>query len=139
MVIETLPSIFLLNCYYYINSSSPSTVKMLLSFRKLQAKLTNKDRLFGIGMSLGSGVLMGITFAPVEAWYFAWVAIAPLWYLIVRRDRSSEPIVHGLCWGVGCYGLALSWIFGIHPMTWMGVPYLASLGIATFCLTFITC
>jgi apolipoprotein N-acyltransferase len=30
------------------------------------------------------------------------------------------------------------WIFGIHPMTWMGVPYFASLGIATFCLTFIS-
>ena len=34
--------------------------------------------------------------------------------------------------------LGLSWIFGIHPMTWMGVPFFASLGIATFCLTFIT-
>jgi apolipoprotein N-acyltransferase len=110
---------------------------MLLSFRKLQAKLTSKDNLFGSGIALGSGVLMGMTFAPVEAWYFAWIAIAPLWYLLCR-DRNSQPIVYGLCWGIGCYGLALSWIFGIHPMTWMGVPYLASLGIATFCLTFIT-
>jgi apolipoprotein N-acyltransferase len=109
---------------------------MLLSFRKLQAKLTSKDNLFGIGIALGSGVLMGMTFAPVEAWYLAWISIAPLWYLLCRRN--SQPVIYGLAWGVGCYGLALSWIFGIHPMTWMGVPYLASLGIATFCLTFIT-
>ncbi len=80
---------------------------------------------------------MGLTFAPVEAWYLAWVALAPLWYLGCRQQHST-PIIYALCWGIGCYGLGLSWIFGIHPMTWMGVPFLASLGIATFCLTFIT-
>ena len=90
-----------------------------------------------MGLALASGVLMGMTFAPVEAWYLAWVALAPLWYLSCRQ-QGFTPIVYALCWGIGCYGLGLSWIFGIHPMTWMGVPFLASLGIATFCLTFIT-
>ena len=79
---------------------------MLLSFRKLQAKLTSKDRLFGSGIALGSGVLMGMTFAPVEAWYLAWVAIAPLWYLLCRRN--SQPVIYGLAWEIGCYGLTLS-------------------------------
>jgi apolipoprotein N-acyltransferase len=108
---------------------------MLLSFRKSLTKLT--DNLFELGLALGSGILMGLTLAPVEAWYLAWVALAPLWYLVCR-DRHSYSAIYGLCWGVGFYGLGLSWIFGIHPMTWMGVPFLASLGIATFCLTFIT-
>jgi apolipoprotein N-acyltransferase len=90
-----------------------------------------------MGLALASGVLMGMTFAPVEAWYLAWVALAPLWYLSCRQQHSA-PIIYALCWGIGCYGLGLSWIFGIHPMTWMGVPFLASLGIATFCLIFIT-
>ncbi len=108
---------------------------MLLSFRKSLPKFT--DNLFELVIALGSGILMGATFAPFEAWYFAWVALAPLWYLICQ-DRHAHPIIYGLCWGIGFYGLGLSWIFGIHPMTWMGVPYLASLGIATFCLTFIT-
>jgi apolipoprotein N-acyltransferase len=110
---------------------------MLLSFRKSLSKFTHKLRLFKLGIAVGSGVLMGMTFAPVEAWYFAWVALAPLWYLLGSKD-NSDSIIYGLGWGIGCYGLGLSWIFGIHPMTWMGVPYLASLGIATFCLTFIT-
>ncbi len=108
---------------------------MLLTFRKSLSKFT--DKLFEIGIALGSGILMGITFAPVEAWYFAWIALAPLWYLI-SSQRNSNSIFYALCWGIGCYGWGLSWIFGIHPMTWMGVPYLASLGIATFCLIFIT-
>jgi apolipoprotein N-acyltransferase len=116
---------------------------MLLSVRKSLTKF--KIELPVLGFALGAGVLMGMTFAPVEAWYLAWIALAPLWYLVCRdspkiklHERNAQPIIYGLCWGIGCYGLALSWIFGIHPMTWMGVPYLASLGIATFCLTFIT-
>ncbi|WP_373539486.1 apolipoprotein N-acyltransferase [Chamaesiphon sp.] len=92
--------------------------------------------MFEIGIALGSGVLMGMTFAPSEIWYLAWVALAPLWYLTSRQQ--NPPLVYALAWGIGCYGWGLSWIFGIHPMTWMGVPFLASLGIATFCLTFIT-
>jgi apolipoprotein N-acyltransferase len=108
---------------------------MLLPFRKPLTKFTYP--LFELGLALVAGVTMGLTFAPVEAWYLAWVALAPLWYLVCRK-QSSDAIIYGLGWGIGCYGLGLSWLFGIHPMTWMGVPYLASVGIATFCVTFVT-
>jgi apolipoprotein N-acyltransferase len=118
---------------------------MLLSVRKSLAKFTDKLKLIELGIALGSGLLMGITLAPVDAWYLGWIALAPLWYLICRdrvvsprENAYSQPVLCGLCWGIGFYGLGLSWIFGIHPMTWMGVPFLASLGIAIFCLTFIT-
>lgn len=126
---------------------------MILSFRKFLPKFT--DPLFELGIALGSGVLMGMTFAPVDAWYLAWVALAPLWYLLCRRkDKDADshpnsptpplphsptpPLFYALAWGIGFYGLGLNWIFGIHPMMWMGVPFLASIAIATFCLTFIT-
>jgi apolipoprotein N-acyltransferase len=108
---------------------------MLLSPRKFLPKFT--DRSFELAIALSSGGLMGITFAPFNAWYCGWFALAPLWYLVCRH-QNSHPVIYGLVWGIGFYGLGLSWIFGIHPMTWMGVPYFASLGIATFCLTFIT-
>jgi apolipoprotein N-acyltransferase len=108
---------------------------MLLPVRKSLTKIT--DNLSELGLALGSGVLMGITVAPVEAWYCAWFALAPLWYLVCR-DRHAPTTIYALGWGIGFYGLGLSWIFGIHPMTWMGVPFWASLGIAIFCLVFIT-
>jgi apolipoprotein N-acyltransferase len=108
---------------------------MFLSLRKSFTKFT--DNLFELGLALGSGVLMGMAFAPVEAWYLAWVALAPLWYLVCRK-QDNYSIVYAILWGIGFYGLGLNWIFGIHPMMWMGVPFLASLGIATFCLVFIT-
>lgn len=108
---------------------------MFLALRKSLAKVPS-NRL-EIGIALGSGMLMGLTFAPVEAWYLAWVALAPLWYLMCRQSDSPR-FVYALCWGIGFYGLGLSWLFGIHPMMWMGVSYLASLGIATFCVLFVT-
>ena len=108
---------------------------MLLSVRKSLAKFN--DRLVDLGVAIVSGILMGTAFAPIDAWYFAWIALAPLWYLICHKSNSAA-ISYGFVWGIGFYGLGLNWIFGIHPMTWMGVPFFASLGIAIFCLIFIT-
>jgi apolipoprotein N-acyltransferase len=109
---------------------------MSISIRKSLTKFF-ADKLLGMAISLGSGMLMGMAFAPVDAWYLAWIAIAPLWY-IFGRDRTVGKEIYALCWGIGCYAWAMSWVFGIHPMTWLGVPYLASLAIATFCSTFVT-
>jgi apolipoprotein N-acyltransferase len=109
---------------------------MSISIRKSLTKFFT-TKLLGMAISLGSGMLMGMAFAPVEAWYVAWIAIAPLWYFL-GRERTAGKEIYALCWGIGCYGWALSWLFGIHPMTWLGVPYLASLAIATFCSTFVT-
>ena len=93
-----------------------------------------------IAIALISGILMGLTPAPTEAWYLAWIALAPLWVLIKLQVSQSlfAPLILGLAWGCGYHGLALFWITGVHPMTWMGVPWLASLAIAIFCWIAIT-
>ncbi|MBD1941232.1 apolipoprotein N-acyltransferase [Coleofasciculus sp. FACHB-712] len=107
---------------------------------------------FAFLISLVGGILMGVTTAPIQAWPLAWIALTPLWILIVKKgelklkkggENSSflsfnSPFLIGLAWGIGYHGVALSWITGIHPMTWLGVPWLASLAIAFFCWTFIT-
>jgi apolipoprotein N-acyltransferase len=130
----------------------------------------------------GSGVSMGITVAPVGAWFFAWFALAPLWVLLFlpsreqlvtdgltgifesvnhiflphakaqRRKGRNESVVKtgtrpelsssfvlGFIWAVGYHGVALSWITGIHPMDWLGVPWWPSLAITLFCWAFISC
>ncbi|MEG4218477.1 apolipoprotein N-acyltransferase [Microcoleus sp. Pol14C6] len=104
---------------------------------------------------------MALTTAPVNAWLLAWVALAPLWILVVsyQKPKIEEQkqkflflpsflnihLLHPLpnfllpsLWGIGYHGLALSWIMGIHPMTWLGVPWWPSLAIALFCWAFIT-
>ena len=92
---------------------------------------------------------MGLATAPVSAWFLAWIALAPLWVLVIKSQKSEvrsqkskvktpNATTASIAWGVGYHGLALFWITGIHPMTWMGVPWLASIAIAAFCWLFIT-
>jgi apolipoprotein N-acyltransferase len=102
---------------------------------KLSKQLSSASVLL---LPLTGGILMGLTPAPVEAWFLAWIALVPLWFLVANGKGVRQCALYGLVWGIGYHGLALFWITGIHPMTWMGVPWLASVAIALFCWTFIT-
>ncbi len=90
------------------------------------------------------GILTGLAAEPFGWWWLAWVGLVPLWWQ-VRSDRRygqlgglpSAAIV-GLIWGLGFDGLTLHWITGIHPLAWMGVPWLQSIAIALFCWVAIT-
>ena len=93
----------------------------------------------GLWIALVSGIGMGLAPAPANLWGLAWVALVPLWILAIDQARSPrQAIAYGLAWGVGYHGLALSWVRGLHPLTWMGVPWLASIAITLFCWVFIT-
>ncbi|MEI6442106.1 MAG: apolipoprotein N-acyltransferase [Nostocales cyanobacterium ELA583] len=94
-------------------------------------------------LSFISGMLMGATVAPIGAWFLAWVALAPLWMLVVKHTSKTNlpapyPLPSALLWGIGYHGLALSWITGIHPMDWLGVPWWPSLTITLLCWVFIS-
>ncbi|MGB0560439.1 MAG: apolipoprotein N-acyltransferase [Spirulinaceae cyanobacterium] len=80
---------------------------------------------------------MALATAPLSWYGWAWLAFAPLWGLC-RKATWRSRLLYGALWGFGYYGGALFWITGIHPMTWMGVPWLASLGIALVCWLLIT-
>ncbi|EAZ93033.1 apolipoprotein N-acyltransferase [Crocosphaera chwakensis] len=98
-----------------------------------------------------SGLLMGLTTAPFSAFYLAWIALIPLWLLTVSGEKTynkknsllSNILINkqnliAFVWGFAYHGFGLFWITGIHPMTWMGVPWIFSLLIALFCWLFIT-
>ncbi|MTJ07829.1 apolipoprotein N-acyltransferase [Anabaena sp. UHCC 0204] len=93
-------------------------------------------------LSFISGILMGATVAPIGAWFLAWFSLAPLWILVInytsKIDPSPRPLLLALIWGIGYHGFALSWIRGIHPMDWLGVPWLPSLTITLLCWAFIS-
>ena len=121
------------------------------------------ERLYPAFFVFLGGVAMGCTPATVGAWYLGWIGMIPLWLVVLGADLPellkflpgrkttgsnvlgfSPPeflqkhpvkknIFYGCLWGIGYHGLAISWITGIHPMTWMGVPWLASLAIAALC------
>lgn len=100
-------------------------------------------------IALLSGIVMGLSVAPVAAFYLAWIALVPLWLLLFSpKNTFKKPTklalffnaktFYAFLWGWGYHGLALFWITGVHPMTWMGVPWLASLAIAIACWMAIT-
>jgi apolipoprotein N-acyltransferase len=102
-----------------------------------------------LAISLLAGILMGFTVAPVNAWFVAWVALVPLWLILVyptlpqvqhfatspplqTRNFVSLPLLYGITWGIGYHGIALSWMTGLHPLTWLGMPWIASWAVTLF-------
>ncbi len=69
---------------------------------------------------------MAIGPAPVNGWLLPWVAIAFLWFAVLK---GRSPIKSGLLWGAIYNGVSLFWITGLHPLTWMGIPYWNSVAI----------
>ncbi|MGM3305550.1 apolipoprotein N-acyltransferase [Anabaena sp. WFMT] len=107
----------------------------------LEKKLFSSFHLYTL--SLISGLLMGVTVAPVGAWVFAWFALAPLWVLVVKYTKNTSPpapcpLPPAFLWAIAYHGFALSWITGIYPMDWLGVPPLPGLAITLFCWLFIS-
>ena len=97
-------------------------------------------------IALTSGIAMGLTVAPVGAWFLAWFAMIPLWLIVInpiypkQKNKSSPPLPlpPSLLWALGYHGTALYWITGLHPLTWLGVPWLGSIAIALFAWFFIS-
>jgi apolipoprotein N-acyltransferase len=96
--------------------------------------MQNWQKLF---IAATGGILMGLTPDPFSMWILAWIALIPLW-LLTQQLSVRSSMVMGAVWGFCYHGMALFWITGIHPMTWLGVPWLASLAIAIGVWLFIT-
>jgi apolipoprotein N-acyltransferase len=90
------------------------------------------------GLLMLVGGLLGLSLAPATTWWIAWGAIAPLWVVTARAYTRKQAAFWGGCWGAGYHGAALSWIFGLHPLTWLGIPWAASLLITTLAWSVVT-
>ncbi len=94
--------------------------------------------LAGPALAGAGGLLVGLAAEPSCLWPLAWIGLAPLWALSTMPGTSGRrQLAAASVWGAGYHGLTLLWIVGVHPLTWMGVPWLASLAIAAFCWIFI--
>jgi apolipoprotein N-acyltransferase len=88
---------------------------------------------------------MGFTPASGLGW-LAWGLLAPLWGLLLktrspeagRRPSPQGHLLLGALWGLGYNGVALSWILGLHPLTWMGLSWNTSVMVALACWVAVT-
>jgi apolipoprotein N-acyltransferase len=122
---------------------------------KPQNPTFNVQLVRGVILAFSSGILMGLATAPLNLFPLAWIALVPLWLLVLDRStcktQSANPkakerrfwllnfeFLFALCWGIGYHGFSLFWITGLHPLTWLGMPWIASIAIALFCWLVIT-
>ncbi len=90
-------------------------------------------------IALISGIAMGLTVAPFGAWFLAWFSMIPLWLIVINSPKQqTKSLPPSLLWAMGYHGTALYWITGLHPLTWLGVPWLGSIAIASFAWFFIS-
>jgi apolipoprotein N-acyltransferase len=87
-----------------------------------------------------SGLLMDLALPPFGLWPIAWVALIPLWLALLSNAAGPWWLTagYGLVWGLSYYGSSLVWITYLHPLMWMGVPWLGSIAISLFAWGFIT-
>ncbi len=82
------------------------------------------------GWILGWGVITGLILAPSPLWGLAWVAVVPLWLGVLQSPSVKVALLYGGLWGLGYHGAALSWLTGLHPLMWLGIPWVGSIAIA---------
>ncbi len=95
------------------------------------------------GIALLGGIVAALAPEPIKAWPLIWVALVPLWLSVITTPQTTwgERLKVGMvgsCWGLAYYGITLLWITGLHPLTWMGVPWLGSVAIALFAWSVVT-
>ncbi len=99
--------------------------------------------------ALVGGLLVSLAPAPLNWWGFAWVGLIPLWWVVFPAPSARHPELTAkptwpqtqlplMLWSLAYHGLALRWITGLHPLTWMGIPWLGSVAIVAFAWSFIT-
>jgi apolipoprotein N-acyltransferase len=110
-----------------IKLPSPRRLKL-----PLPAKDSARSNLFAVVFAIALGSLMGLTAAPSPLWWLAWIGLSPLW-IWVRSSSVKQAAVIGGSWGLGYYGTVLIWLLGLHPLTWLGLSWTASLAIAISC------
>ena len=101
--------------------------------RPLTLKSISKPKFRYLGLLL-AGILMGLW--PI--WPLAWIALVPLWWAVLRGVSLRQGALYALAWGVGYQGAMLEWGLHLHPLMWLGGPWLGSVAIATLAYGFVT-
>jgi apolipoprotein N-acyltransferase len=79
----------------------------------------------GFGLTLLMGAATSFAFAPYSIWPIAIISLALLVVLATRQTSSKRAFCVGWGWGLGFFGLGLSWVH-VSIDTFGGVPPIVS-------------
>jgi len=95
-------------------------------------RLTTRPALpLALVIAAASGALLSAAFPPVGAWPVAFIALAPLLWLLAE-SRPCRGSVLGLAYGLAFHGATLYWILRFGEMAWVALTLVSALWVALF-------
>jgi apolipoprotein N-acyltransferase len=82
-------------------------------------------------VALVSGLVLSFAFPPAGWWPLAFVAVAPLLWLLISAGPRRGALL-GLAFGLGFYGATLYWILRFGELAWVALVLLCMLSTALF-------
>ncbi|MEM6502381.1 MAG: apolipoprotein N-acyltransferase [Cyanobacteria bacterium P01_C01_bin.89] len=79
------------------------------------------------------GILGGLALEPVGWFPLAGVALVPVLWTLGRGFSYRTVAIASFAWGFGFHGVGLWWLTGLHPLTWLGLDWWTSVGVALGC------
>ncbi|MEO8476936.1 MAG: apolipoprotein N-acyltransferase [Actinomycetota bacterium] len=81
--------------------------------------------------SLAAGLALSLAFPPARLWPLAFIAIAPLIWLLDRSGPAKGALL-GLAYGIGCYGATIYWIWRFGELAWVALSIVMAISLALF-------
>ena len=82
-------------------------------------------------ISLVSGLALSLAFPPAGLWPIAFVAMAPLLWLL-EDSSARRGLLLGFVFGLAFYGATIYWIFLFGALAWTGLTIVLALGVGIF-------
>ena len=82
-------------------------------------------------ISFATGLVLSLAFPPAGLWPLAFVAIAPLLWLL-ERSGPGRGVLLGLVFGLGCYGATIYWIWRFGELAWVSLSVVMAVSLALF-------
>lgn len=73
-----------------------------------------------------SGIFLGLSMPGYEMSVIAWFGFVPLFLLIKEQRNIKSTAILSFAFAMGFNLLALRWLLGLHPLTWMGISQVQS-------------
>ena len=82
-------------------------------------------------ISFAAGLALSLAFPPASLWPVAFVAIAPLLWLLDRSGPWRGALL-GFVFGLGCYGATIYWIWRFGELAWVSLTVVMAISLALF-------
>jgi apolipoprotein N-acyltransferase len=82
-----------------------------------------------LSVSAVAGLALSLAFPPAELWPVAFLAVAPLLWLL-RDARPARGLALGFAFGLAFYGATLYWIFLFGALAWIALTVASALALA---------